>query len=85
MSDLEWDVTKDRANRAKHGVAVNRAQHAFLYPQRVITEDLEHSVSEPCYFCFGRVDDAVHRGVHISKRQDQDFWCRLLAQEKVDL
>lgn len=31
----------------------------FSIPQRVITEDLEHSVGEPCYFCFGRVDDAV--------------------------
>lgn len=71
MSDFEWDAAKDRANRAKHGVAFDLAQHAFLDPQRVIAEDLEHSAGEPRYFCFGRVDGAVltvrftHRGGRI--------------------
>jgi hypothetical protein len=32
MPDFEWDAAKDRANRAKHGVGFELAQHAFLDP-----------------------------------------------------
>jgi uncharacterized DUF497 family protein len=56
---FEWDNAKDRANRAKHGVAFTEAQAAFFDPRRVIAEDLEHSDGEPRYFCFGRVGDGV--------------------------
>jgi uncharacterized DUF497 family protein len=59
MSDFEWDPVKDRANRAKHGVGFELAQHAFFDPLRVIAEDLDHSNGERRYFCFGRVEDAV--------------------------
>ncbi len=59
MSDFEWDAAKDRANRAKHGVAFEQAQHAFLDRSRVIAEDVDHSGGEQRYFCFGRVEDAV--------------------------
>jgi uncharacterized DUF497 family protein len=40
MSDFEWDAAKDRANRVKHGIGFELAQHAFLDPLRVIAEDL---------------------------------------------
>jgi len=59
MSDFEWDTSKDRANRAKHGVAFEYAQRAFLDPLRIIAEDADHSGSEQRYFCFGMVDGAV--------------------------
>jgi uncharacterized DUF497 family protein len=59
MSDFEWDATKDRTNRAKHGVPFTLAQKAFLDPRRVIAVDLDHSRDEKRYFCFGRVDGAV--------------------------
>ncbi len=59
MSDFEWDASKDRTNRAKHGVAFELAQHAFLDPKRVIAQDLDHSLTEARYFCFGMVDEAV--------------------------
>jgi uncharacterized protein len=52
---FEWDRTKDRINRVKHGVPFALAQMAFLDPRRVIAEDLEHSDDEPRYFCFGKV------------------------------
>lgn len=51
----EWDPIKDRANRAKHGVAFALAQQAFFDPRRVIAEDLSHSATERRYFCFGQV------------------------------
>ena len=59
MSDFEWDAAKDRINRAKHGVAFEQAQRAFLDSNRVIAQDLEHGQGEQRYFCFGVVDGAV--------------------------
>jgi uncharacterized DUF497 family protein len=56
---FEWDIVKDRANRAKHGVAFALAQFAFFDPRRVIAEDLDHSGAERRYFCFGKVDGGV--------------------------
>lgn len=56
---FEWDPGKDRANRVKHGVPFSTAQLAFLDPRRVIAEDLDHSDSEPRYFCFGQVGSGI--------------------------
>lgn len=56
---FEWDATKDRQNQAKHGVSFKLAQEAFLDPNRVIAEDLDHSDMEKRYFCFGRVGVGV--------------------------
>jgi hypothetical protein len=59
VPDFEWDVAKDKINRAKHGVGFELAQRAFLDPFRVIAEDLDHGEQEQRYFCFGKVDGAV--------------------------
>lgn len=56
---FEWDQTKNDINIAKHGVSFFEAQSAFLDPERIIAEDLEHSISEKRYYCFGRVGEAV--------------------------
>ena len=56
---FEWDAAKDRTNRAKHGISFVEAQQAFLDPNRVIAEDLDHSEAEQRYFCFGRVGEGV--------------------------
>ena len=56
---FEWDPIKDRANRAKHGVAFSLAQLAFSDPRRVIAEDLDHSAAEQRYFCFGQVGGGI--------------------------
>ena len=56
---FEWDTRKDEANREKHGVSFFDAQQAFLDPNRIIAEDLEHSRSEIRYYCFGKVGKKV--------------------------
>jgi uncharacterized protein len=56
---FEWDAAKDRLNRRKHGVSFDRAQYAFLDPNRVLAEDLSHSGTEQRFFCFGWVDGGV--------------------------
>jgi uncharacterized DUF497 family protein len=53
MSGFEWDATKDRVNRAKHGIGFALAQRAFLEPSRVIAEDLDHSRDEQRYYSVG--------------------------------
>jgi len=53
MSDFEWDEAKDLENRAKHGVSFYQAQYAFFDINRVIAEDIEHSLHEKRLYCFG--------------------------------
>lgn len=57
--EFEWDFEKDQANIKKHGVSFYGAQSAFLDPNRVIAEDLDHSKTETRYYCFGKVDGMV--------------------------
>ena len=67
-SHFEWDENKNAENRLKHGVSFFEAQKAFLDPNRLIAEDLDHSVDELRYYCFGQVLDGImtvrftHRG-----------------------
>ena len=52
---FEWDRRKNEINIAKHGVSFFEAQRAFLDPNRIIAEDLEHSRTEKRYYCFGKI------------------------------
>lgn len=56
---FEWDADKEQENREKHGVSFEVAQFAFADPERVIAQDLTHSVDETRFFCFGRVGDGI--------------------------
>jgi len=58
-SDFEWDSAKDLINQQKHSVSFAFAQLAFLDHQRIILEDLEHSVDENRYYCLGKVTDGI--------------------------
>lgn len=59
QSDFEWDSNKDKLNQEKHSVSFAMAQLAFLDPDRVILEDLEHSDDEKRFYCLGRVSDGI--------------------------
>jgi uncharacterized protein len=56
---FEWDQKKNELNISKHGVSFYEAQQAFLDPNRIIAEDIEHSLKEKRYYCFGQVDGEV--------------------------
>jgi hypothetical protein len=58
-SDFEWDSNKDQRNQEKHGVSFATAQRAFLDPNRIILEDLEHSDHEKRYYCLGMVSGGI--------------------------
>jgi uncharacterized DUF497 family protein len=59
VASFEWDPDKDAENQRKHGVSFAQAQTAFLDSGRVMARDLEHSRTEPRFYCFGRVADGV--------------------------
>ncbi|MBI4621435.1 MAG: BrnT family toxin [Desulfobacterales bacterium] len=56
---FEWDAEKDKENQTKHNVSFLLAQHAFLDPNRVIVEDVNHSTEEERFYCIGCVDDGI--------------------------
>ncbi len=47
---FEWDENKNSENKAKHKVSFEKAQDAFFDVNRIILEDVKHSVSEKRYF-----------------------------------
>ena len=61
MSGVEftWDEKKNRENQDKHGVPFEVAQYAFADPNRVIAEDVSHSLAEKRYYCFGRIGSEI--------------------------
>ena len=52
---FDWDPAKDEENQRKHGVSFGEAQLAFLDPYCVIARDVEHSIGENRFYCFGEV------------------------------
>jgi uncharacterized protein len=56
---FEWDHNKNDLNIQKHGISFFEAQEAFLDPHRVIAQDIEHSVTEHRFYCFGRVGEGI--------------------------
>ncbi len=57
---FEWNnEEKNQLNQEKHGVSFYESQQAFLDPNRIIAEDMEHSLQEERYYCFGKIGDGI--------------------------
>jgi uncharacterized DUF497 family protein len=56
---FEWDEAKNRLNQDKHGVTFEQARQAFTDPNRMIFEDLDHSIDEDRFFCLGQAGIGV--------------------------
>ncbi len=56
---FEWDEEKDKENQAKHDLSFAVAQRAFLDPNRIIAEDVNHGNQEERFYCIGRVGDGI--------------------------
>ena len=56
---FEWDENKNSENIAKHKVSFEKAQDAFFDVNRIILEDVKHSVSEKRYFCIEKTDEGI--------------------------
>ena len=58
-SSFEWDERKNRQNEEKHGVSLEKAQKAFLDPDKLIIKDIFHSLDEKRWFCVGSIDTGI--------------------------
>ena len=47
---FEWDENKNSENIWKHQVSFEKAQDTFFDANRMILEDVKHSISEKRYF-----------------------------------
>lgn len=56
---FEWDEEKDKENQEKHNAPFSLAQYAFLDPNRIIVEDINHSSEENRFYCIGRVGEGI--------------------------
>ena len=56
---FEWDENKNSENIRKHQVSFEKAQDAFFDINRMILEDVKHSVLEKRYFCIGKTDKGI--------------------------
>lgn len=56
---FDWDPVKDEENQRKHGVAFSEAILAFLDSNRAIARDMDHSLEEERFYCFGNVGNRV--------------------------
>ena len=56
---FDWDENKNNQNQKKHGISFQEAKKAFLDPERIIVEDLDHSKHEQRYFCLGKVNEGI--------------------------
>lgn len=59
MARFDWDEKKNEVNIEKHGISFFEAQKVFLDPKRIIAEDLDHSIIEKRYYCFGKVEGEI--------------------------
>ena len=55
----EWDEKKNSENIKMHMVSFEKAQDEFFDENRMILEDVKHSVSEKRYFCIGKTDEGI--------------------------
>jgi uncharacterized DUF497 family protein len=56
---FDWDPDREAENLRKHGVSFVEAQDAFMDRGRVTGRDVNHSQSEPRFYCLGRVAGGV--------------------------
>ena len=54
-----WDIEREIANIAKHGVDFTTAAEVFLDAKRKIIIDSKHSIMELRHYCIGKVDGKI--------------------------
>ena len=51
--NFEWDIQKDRANKAKHGISFDEAQSVFYDEEARLIDDPDHSENEERFIILG--------------------------------
>jgi uncharacterized DUF497 family protein len=58
-TNFEWDEVKNIQNQNKHKISFDLAQYAFVDSKRIIAKDIEHSLVEERYYCFGKISNEI--------------------------
>ncbi len=58
-TNFEWDEVKNIQNQNKHKISFDIAQYAFADRKRIIAKDIEHSINEERFYCFGKISDEI--------------------------
>nr|VFJ71466.1 MAG: hypothetical protein BECKFM1743C_GA0114222_105993 [Candidatus Kentron sp. FM]VFJ71655.1 MAG: hypothetical protein BECKFM1743A_GA0114220_105993 [Candidatus Kentron sp. FM]VFK19620.1 MAG: hypothetical protein BECKFM1743B_GA0114221_106333 [Candidatus Kentron sp. FM] len=66
--DFEWDETKARANRGKHGISFLEATEVFADEYSSCARDPDHSHHERRYLLFGESAGGNHLVVSFTER-----------------
>ena len=80
-TNFEWDDSKNIQNQDKHNISFEFAQYAFADRKRIIAKDIDHSVEEDRYYCFGKISDEIVT-VRFTYRKNKNIWCMLLEKRK---
>ena len=85
MTDLvfEWDESKNRANRKKHGVSFEEARSAFLDENARVMPDPEHSDEEDRFVLLGLSASLRILVVCHCYREDESV-IRIISARKAD-
>ena len=66
--EFEWDETKERSNRRKHGVSFLEASEVFGDDYSSHVQDPDHSYDEERYLLFGISSKGKHLVVSFTER-----------------
>jgi len=58
-TNFEWDDSKNIQNQSKHKISFEDAQYAFSDRKRIIAKDIDHSIEEYRYYCFGKISNEI--------------------------
>jgi uncharacterized DUF497 family protein len=80
---LEFDLAKEAANLAKHGVDFSTVLRVFEDPNRMIIPNQTHSLDEPRFYAIGHDGTGdFNREVHNSRKCPPRDWCWILEEAK---
>jgi uncharacterized protein len=82
-SRFEWDESKNRTNRRKHGISFEEARSAFLDENARVVPDPEHSDDEERFVLLG-LSISLHVLVVCHCYRQSDDVIRIISARKAD-
>jgi uncharacterized protein len=80
---FEWDVTKARANRKRHGISFEEARSVFLDDNALLIDDPDHSVQELRFLLLG-ISSHLRTLVVCHCSRDRGNVIRIISARKAD-
>jgi len=80
---FEWDQTKNRLNKRKHGISFEEAESVFSDEHALLIEDPEHSDEEERFILLG-LSAMLHTLVVCHCYRKKDEIIRIISARKAD-